>query len=307
MAHFRTRLSGFRHFSIWTFASSVLHAFGVLWLLIEPGVSLWPGFADFVRAWWWIVPGVGAGIGLWRAWPRLWVRSQICGTDAVIELLVGDVLEQDGVLVLGSNTTFDTSIEDGTISEKSVQGQYTTTYCDELANLDRQIQDSLKDVDYEARDRATKPYGKLAEYEIGTVSSAVCKGKRAYFVAIASLNANRVASATKDEILDALPRIWEFIRTKGGVDPIAMPILGSGLARVAATREELTREIIKSFIAAAQVGRFCEHLSIVVSSKDFRNGHIDLLALGRFMEHECTYTFGPSPPPSTAHGIPADP
>ena len=96
------------------------------------------------------------------------------------------------------------------------------------------------------------------------------------------------------------------MRTRGDLEPIAIPIVGTGLARVSATREELVREIVKSFIAAAQVGRFCEHLTISISPEDFRDKNIDLKALGRFMEHECTYAYGTHLPSSSPHGTPAE-
>lgn len=294
-----------RHFSFIAFVSSILQAFGVLWLIIEPTAFFFPNFANVVRDWWWVFPLTGVLIGLWRAWPRLTVKSKVAGTDAVIEIRVCDLFEQDGVLVVSSNTTFDTAMEDRTISKASTQGQFTNRFCDALENLDLQIERALDGIDFEERDPATKPYGKRNEYPVGTVASVICNTKSAYFVAIASLNANRNASATREDILDALPRLWEFVRTRGDLEPIAVPIIGSGLARVPATREELIREIIKSFIAAAQVGRFCENLTISISPVDYRERNIDLPALGRFLEHECLYAYGPQPPSSAPQGTPA--
>ena len=294
-----------RHFSFIAFALSILQAFGVLWLVVEPTTFFFPNFSSTVRDWWWIFPFAGVLIGSCRAWPRLTVNSKIAGTDAVIEIRVCDLFEQDGVLVVSSNTTFDTTMEDRTISRTSTQGQFTNRFCDALENLDRQIEDALDGIEFEERDPATKPYGKRREYPVGTVASVICNSRSAYFVAIASLNANRNASATREDILDALPLLWEFVRTRGDLEPIAVPIIGSGLARVSATREELIREIIKSFIAAAQVGRFCENLTISISPEDYRERNINLPALGRFLEHECTYAYGPQPPASAPHGTPA--
>ena len=239
--------------------------------------------------WRWVFPGAGAIVGLWRAWPRLSVKYKIAGTDAEIEIRVCDLFEQDGALVVSGNTTFDTAMDDGTISKSSTQGQYATRFCDNLTNLDRQIEDSLKKQDFKQRDPEEKPYGKRKEYEIGTVASVSCGGKSAYFVAVASLDKNRRASSTLNNILDALPRLWEFVQTRGNLERIAMPIMGSGLSRVQVERERLIREIVKSFIAAARTGRFCEYLTIAISSQDFSEKKISLPKLGRFLEHECTY------------------
>ena len=257
------------------------------------------------RELWWIFPIVGGSVGLWRAWPRLAVQSDIGGTDASIEIHVGDLFKQDGIVVVAAPTTFDTAIEDGTIDEKSAQGQYTRLFCDSLENLDRQIEASLKGIEFVERDLADKPYGRRRQYPVGTVASVKFKDKRAYFVAIATLNSHRNAFATRHELLDTLPALWENVRTRGGMDPICVPVLGSGFSRLNATREELVREIIKSFVAATHVGRFCERLTIVISPKDFREKSIDLKSLGRFLDHECMYGDVPSPADSESQGTAA--
>ena len=80
---------------------------------------------------------------------------------------------------------------------------------------------------------------------MGTVAPIEIDGKRAYFVAIASLNEHRVASVDRDSFLDALPQMWAEIRSRGGFEPLCCPVLGSGFSRLNSTREELIREIIK--------------------------------------------------------------
>ena len=307
MSFARVHFAALRHFSVINFGSTVLQVLGALWLLLKLTTFLFPDFYQTVLDFRWAFIFAGVLIGLWRAWPRLSVKYKISGTDALIEIRVCDLMEQNAVLVVSSNTTFDTSIEDRTISRTSTQGQFSTRYCQPLEDLNRQLDNALQGFKYEERNPDTKPYGKTREYAIGTVASVFCGGKTAYFLAIASLNANRNASATREDILDALPRLWEFVRTQGDLDPIAVPIIGSGLARVAATREELVREIIKSFIAAAQEGRFCEHLTIAISPEDFRAKHIDLPVLGDFLQHECTYVYGPQLLSSAPYGTPAEP
>ena len=275
--------------SIGSIGSHVLHAFGVLWLAVQVVSYFLPKFIPIVLESWWMFLGVGGLIGICRGWPKLVVRSTIEGTDAIVEIRVGDLFEQEGAVVVAAPTSFDTSIEDNTIDVKSVQGQYTKRFCDSLENLDRQIEASLNGVGFELRDHVDKPYGSQRRYSVGTVAPVVFKGKRAYFVAIATLNSHRNAFATRNELLDALPALWENIRLRGGMDPINVPIIGSGFSRLNATREELIREIVKSFVAATHAGRFCERLRIVISAADFRESRIDLEVLGRFLEHECTY------------------
>lgn len=292
-------------FSVSALVSSTLHAVGGGWLAIEAGSFFRPTLADAARDHWWVLVVAGLVFVLVRCWPRLAVCARIADTDTSVEIRVCDLFSQAGSVVLGSNTTFDTTTEDGTISPSSTQGQFTLRFCDSLENLDRQLEDSLTSVSAVSLDAEGKPYGKRASYPVGTVASAICNGRRAYFLAIARLNAHRVASASWDDVLDALPRLWESIRSRGGIEPVVVPVLGSGFSRIDGTREELIREIVKSFIAASRAGYFCEQLTIAIAPQDYRRGHLDLRGLGSFLEHECRYAGRRQP--TTPHGAPAQP
>ena len=275
--------------SIAKLISNVLYAFGVLWLVVQIVSYFFPDLVSSVRDGWYIFLAGGISIGVWRGWPKRVVRAAIEGTDASIEIRVGDLFQQDGAVVVAAPTSFDTSMEDDTIDERSVQGQYTKRFCDSLESLDRQIEASLDGIEFEIRDEVDKPYGSRRRYPVGTVANVIFGGKRAYFVAVATLNAHKNAFATRNELLDALPVLWENIRMRGSMDPINVPILGSGFSRLNATREELVREIAKSFVAATHAGRFSERLRIVISPSDFREKKVNLEGLGRFLEHECAF------------------
>ena len=294
-------MAAFGNLSYSALGAGILQTLGMVWLFIQLIHFFWPEYDQQIRDWSWWAVVLGALEGFRRAWPKLSVKSKISGTDAAIEIRVCNLFDQRNTLVISSNTTFDTTMEDGTISKNSTQGQYTELFCDNLANLDRQIEYSLEDVDYVLRDNESKPYGKKKEYEFGTVADVTCNSRRAYFVAVGRLDKNRVANASTGEVLDALPRLWEYARTRGDLEPMAVPIVGSGFARTNATREELIREIAKSFIAAVREGRFCEHLTIAVPPDDFSRKSISLPELERFLEHEGTYFATPRREPPRDH------
>ena len=291
-----------RSFSFKIFGSYVLQAFGVLWLVTEFSLTVFPKLVQPVSEYWWIFLLLGVVVGLWRAWPRLVVQSEITGTDASIAIRVGDLFEQDGAVVVPAPTSFDTEMDDGTIDIMSVQGQYTFRFCDSLENLNQQIEKALEGIEFTERDVADKPFGSRKKYEVGTIAPVKCRKKKAYFVAIATLNAHRIASATRNDLLDALPALWENIRTRGGMEPINVPVLGSGFSRLYAKREELVREIVRSFVAASHAGKFCERLTIVILPKDFQERKINLESLGRFLEQECQFGNAMQPTNSEASG-----
>jgi len=292
-----------KQFSLKRFASSFLQAFGILWWLVEVTAFFFSDrpWVATIKSGWWIFLITGVIVGSYRAWPRISVKERISDTDTDVEVRVGDMFSQPYALVIGSNSTFDTAMDDKTISPKSLQGQFTREYCPSISELDKQLDFALQNVSpRNIRNKQDKPYGKSKEYELGTVAPIDIGGRHAYFVAIAVLNEHRVAASDRDKFLDSLPRMWAEIRRRGEFEPLCCPVLGSGFSRLNLTREELIREIIKSFVTATVEGKFCEKLTVVISPKDFREGHVDLQKIGRFLEHECIYARSTSKPRGTS-------
>ena len=103
------------------------------------------------------------------------------------------------------------------------------------------------------------------------------------------MNMDRVASSDTNLLYDALPRIWNGIRNRGGMENLLCPVLGSGYSRLSLTRQELVYAIIKSFVVASQEGKLTEKLSVIVHPRDLKQGQLDLDELQRFLEYECVY------------------
>jgi len=71
---------------------------------------------------------------------------------------------------------------------------------------------------------------------------------------------------------------------------LRVPVLGTGLGKLLETRQEIVREILRSFIAACSSNRFCDEFTLVISVKDFIEHEIDLNELGEFLKYLTTYT-----------------
>ena len=271
-------------------ATAFVEGIGSLWIIVEAYAFFGaPEKVTAIRSAWWAFLLAGGAMGLWWARPRLRLTRRISGTDADLTVRVGDIFNIPGDMIVGTNTTFDTALHNGTINPRSIQGRFTL---DETSvdDLDRDIDHALVGVEPVREVAATdKPFGKATQYPIGTVATVRGQSRRAHLVAIATFNAQRVANSTTEDILAALPAVWEHVRSHGDMDDIVIPVLGSGFSRVKATRGELIAEIIRSFVAAAREGRFCEHLTIVIWTEDFAAGRVKLQTLERILDHECNF------------------
>ena len=287
---FKPVVAVIRHLSLRTLGSSILQGLGLLWCFVEMLAFFSDAFSGIAQSYWWVFLAAGTVLGCIRSMPRLSTTVTVPGTDCKITIRVCDLFSvTKAAYVVSTNTTFDTSIEDGTISVQSVQGQLTIRVFGSPEQLDKEINHSLDGTECIEISRNRKPYGKLRKYSIGTVACVRSGMSRAYLLAIASMNEHKRAHATRSDVTDALPLLWEYIRARGDQEDLVAPILGSGRSRTNATRDELVREMIRSFIPAARAGAFCTSLTIAVSPTDFAAGHIDLAGLSSFLQHECLY------------------
>lgn len=271
------------------FGGSFLAALGVTWTVTRIGLHYYPEQAGWIFGSLWTVGLPAVAWATINSWPRLCVTERLSFSDTKIQIWVGDVLATGGAVVIPTSTTFDTSISKGIIARDSLQGQFLAKYYHEEAHLDHDLETSLQGIAFSTVDDERQ--GKKRRYPNGTVAKIKPGDNVAYFLAIADMNAHSVASSSKEQVLESLGSLWQYVSKRGGIEPLAVPILGTGRGRIAALRrEEMVREIIKSFIAACSETKFCDRLTVAVSPEDYRNHEIDLQELELFLKHLCKYT-----------------
>jgi hypothetical protein len=275
--------------------AAILATFGGLWLCVEIADYFFRDTgipAQIQHSWklFFIIGLMAAGL---QCRPRNKISYQLRGRDVSIEIFVGDLFAMPGSLVIGTNTTFDTHVSLSLISERSVQGQFTKKYYSSEDQLNRDLNASLIHEIHE--DLAGHRIGKSKKYQIGTCVRLDPKGRTAYFIAISEINEHGVCSGSVEGLQIGLSKLWEFIRRRGSLDGIAMPILGTGFGRITQKREQVLHEIIRSFIAACSESILADRLTIVISPRDLVKHKISLNELDEFLKLQCRYTeFAPA-------------
>jgi hypothetical protein len=268
-------------------AKSFFEAFGGLWLIVEVTSYFSSNLSNIMKGNWMLFLLVGLMWSLWENRPILSINQKLNDRDVIIEICVSDFFSFDGAYIIGSNTTFDTEISNGLISPRSIQGQFTQQYYDNTRYLDNDLDEALKNVTI--TETNSNKIGKNKVYEIGTVAKITKNNKDAYFVAMASINEHGNAYSTFENLQNSLVKLWDFIGYRGGIEPLAIPLLGTGFSRIEVPREKIIKEIIKSFIAACATKRFSEKLSIVIHPKDYQRYDLNLVDLNDFLKYECKY------------------
>lgn len=267
---------------------------GGFWLVIEPVSYFSQTFENAIKPHGLIVLSVSIIFAIINNRPRLKFKYFIKGKNVYINIVIGDIFKiKKKDIVIPTNIHFVTEIAENRISEKSVQGQFTTKYFDSINHLDSDITSSLNHTPHTVENPSY--LGKDKVYELGTVAKFALKKKKKlqqiYLFALAKLNEEGVCQSDIGEFQRTLPSLWNFIYTKGGLPDLAMPILGSGFCRIDATHEELFEEILDSFLVATRNSKFCKSLTFVVYYNDVAELNIDLEAIKEYARfHTSTFS-----------------
>lgn len=211
-------------------------------------------------------------------------------SDISIVLKVCDVLNNPGAVIIPTNTTFDTSTRDDFISKNSVQGQYQEKYYrNNLALLNKKIEAGLKGKSYVSLKDGRK--SKKKRYDIGTVCRISEEGKkRAYFVADSDINNKGIPiNVDAANISQTLVKLWDTLAFEGNQEAYSIPLIGTGKAKVKdASRDEIARETIISFLAATREHKITDTLYICISPNDLET--IDWDGLCIFLEYQSSFS-----------------
>ncbi|MDN3249365.1 macro domain-containing protein [Streptomyces sp. ZSW22] len=205
------------------------------------------------------------------------------------ELVVvrGDLFgQEDANLVVGFTDTFDTATDrDLVISRDSVQGQLVDRlFGGERKLLDDRLQAGLRAFTPVRTERhQDKPRGRRVRYPVGTTVPLPVDGRRVFAVAYSRLGNDLVARSSPDDLKASLERLWPAIARYGMYKPVAIPLIGAGLARVVELdRTQLLLMIVESFAAHCRRDpTTAPELRVVIRPADLER--TDLSALGSYL------------------------
>ena len=223
-------------------------------------------------------------------WKSLKFSCFLENADTKITLRVCDIFNQKGALVIPTNTTFDTTMDDEFISVKSVQGQYQEKYFhNALSTLNKELLCSLQEVSGTLLNdgRITN----TIRYPIGTTAKVSRGLQHDYFLSVADINKyGKPENVTFENITTALVSFWQYLNEFGHIETIRMPIIGTGRAGLKdASRDKIIQEIIFSFILAAREMKVTENLVICIHPADFAHKNLHWDDLCDYLRYTCKY------------------
>ncbi|EXG81176.1 macro domain-containing protein [Cryptosporangium arvum] len=212
-----------------------------------------------------------------RDFPGLGTRVTIRADDLFAQ--------RDAQLVIGFCDTFDTSTDRNVvISRATVQGQFLHwAYDGDTGRLNRDLRSALRGARPERVERREdKRRGKRARYPLGTVAVLHRDDRRFFCVAYSVMGNDLVARSDLESFRASLDRLWDAAVRYGQREPLAVPLLGSGLARLDGTdRTELVTLLIESFLRHSRRQVVSRELRLVLRVEDL--DRVDLLEVAAFL------------------------
>lgn len=188
-----------------------------------------------------------------------------------VTVRIGDLLEQgDAHLVVGFGDTFETNVSGNLIvSRSSLNGQLVERfYGGDGRRLGKEIAAALRSTPSTVEHRAAKPHGNRRRYRNGTAAVLNHADRRIFALAYSTVSGDNRATSNPEQLREALARLWPVVERHGQRRPVALGILGSGLARVDMERSALIGLIVDSYLCHQSQIRTADELRIVVHPKD---------------------------------------
>lgn len=263
-----------------------LAAFGLISAFVQFYSAVWvPNHSLFKPMRFALFVGLASlAYGVFRAWPKRSVRRDFGEPEMSITVAVGDILDRKGQIVVGFTDTFDTETANGVISSSSLQGQLLErVYGGDLQRLDSDLVSALADAaPVKVELRSDKKRGKLDRFPIGTVAVLNTDANRIYAVAYSLMDNNLVAKSNVHRLWHSLGQLWDAVYKNGQRTAIAMPLVGSELARInCLDRESLLKMALLSFVSRSREELICKDFTLVIHPKD--HDKINMLEVEAFL------------------------
>ena len=186
-----------------------------------------------------------------------------------VEVKYGDLFKEKSNIVIGFNNYFDTQMPE-VISPSSIQGQFEQLYYkDNIDKLNSEILNALKRKKCQAiKNNTDKVNGKRLELPIGTTITISNNNRKIFLTAYSKMSERCMAESNITYLTITLNELWDEIRNSGQCNEFAIPVLGSGLARIPVGKMALLCLILLSFITSSKEQIISNKLTITLNKKD---------------------------------------
>ncbi len=243
-------------------------AFSIL-LTVFRGLNLIPGVE--IDGWlaFWSVLAMSIIYALKKVWKPSKIKIKVANSDTTIEVLFGDLFAQDGLRAIAVNEFFDSQLGKP-VSAKSVHGYFLNKcFGGHPEPFDKQVDEQLANEKHEVIPR---PQGRAKKYKIGTTAIVTAESDRYLVFALTHTDsATCMATADVTMMWIALHHVWQRARAECSGNPLNLPLVGGGLAKIGLPTRDLLNLIILAAITETKEKVITQQIRIVLHRDRFED------------------------------------
>ncbi len=232
------------------FLKSSLMAFGIISSIVTVLWAIFPtDLPIFVAKSPWVIFGVLILISICYGLVSIRKKSNITLSltpKVKAKIYEGDLLAQNGIIVIPVNDYFDTIVDNKIISENTLHGMFIKRFFGgDEQNLKSQITKKLSTVT-PASVNTTRKHGNKKRYPLGTVVEVTKNGGVFYLVALTRFNENHRAEIKNIEYQQVLCSLFSYIHQFSQGRKVNLPLMGSGHSGVNLSKQKLLEFLLFS-------------------------------------------------------------
>jgi hypothetical protein len=247
-----------------------LVALGVIFGLYQGIVFFFPDVIKRIIGWHYLLPLILVSLlyGRCKTWKKSKIAFKTPLANTTIEILFGDLFNQEGIRVVPVNEYFDSEIG-APVSEKSLHGIFINKCLGgHSISFDKEVERQLAGI--QSVEVSNKATGKNKRYPIGTTVVIMADNTEYLVFALAKTRADTCKAYCAPAIMwDALNGLWKKGRNTSGGKAINIPLAGSGLSGVGLPVRYLLNLIILSIITETKKEPISSKIRIVLHDDYF--------------------------------------
>lgn len=188
--------------------------------------------------------------------------------DTKIKVKFGDLFKQEGWKAIAVNDFFDSKVDEDLVSSNSLHGYVLNTYWkDNRTDWTKQVGSSLGRLTANLETRS-KGKGNKSRYPIGTTARAISGEQKFLFVSLGETDvSNNETSANAEMLIGAVRGMVAEARSACSMDPLVIPLMGTGLARIDTKESVILDLIITAILEESRNGRVTGEIYIVLPER----------------------------------------
>lgn len=251
----------------WKVISHSFVAFSVMWTLTEGLTYFVPGIQIKGLVALGVIILVSISYALKQVWKPSKIEIKVSNSNTAIEVVFGDLFQQDGIRAIAVNEFFDSKLG-RPVSDKSLHGIFLKKcFGGHPEPFDKQVNLQLRGIESSEIERVE---GKARSYPIGT-SVLITVDQDRYLAFAFAKTDPETCKAYSDVTMMwvALHQMWQRARIESNGNALNLPLVGSGLSGLGLPTRDLLNLIILSAITETKAKQVTHKIRIVLHRDRF--------------------------------------